>query len=353
MKRALITFVAALSIGVLSAQEDNDGFFASSNFSKPFLSEMHSVINKVELGFNKFNSEFDLLGEKSKFDRPMVELHVGYELPLYASGYSISKTERKWGFGARLPLSVHCLEDMWGPETAPVINTDYRFGGPKIMAIRKISDDKFIKNISLSWLTIFHECTHLGDELVIYRMDEKIPITRINVSYEFTELQLTLNDPVTRDENYQSFKLGIQYRISNRGLGWYSVRKDIEASDSVVIPASNYRTEFYAEYQLQRTTGFLASKRCVNVISFEVRDRLRYGYPIYNKVGTVWQAKEVKERMEFCFNLYVGYRFYPKIDRSNAVGLFFHAYRGVNPYGQLRNYPSYPFFGVSLTYEIF
>lgn len=33
------------------------------------------------------------------------------------------------------------------------------------------------------------------NEIVIYRKDENFPIARINVSYEYTEFQVTLNDP--------------------------------------------------------------------------------------------------------------------------------------------------------------
>jgi len=348
-------FMMALLTNSISAQDTIihawDGFILRSPYSNPFLSEMHSTLCKVELGYNKSYSEFDLLEEKTKFDRPMVELHVGFEAPIYAFGYGTKGSNRKWGFGLRLPLSVHVLEDMWGPETAPVINTDYRFGGPRMVAIRAISENRFIKNISFSWLTLFHECTHLGDEIVIYRMDENFPITRINVSYEFSEFQFTLNDPIKSDINYHSFRLGFLYRISNRGLGWFSVRKDVELTQELNIPATKFRSEYYAEYQFQRAKGFMANKRFVNVLSFEARNRVRYGYPIFKKVNGVWETKEIKEAMQLNFNFYFGYRFHPRLESCQSIGLFFHAYRGLNPYGQLRNYPSYPFLGLSLTYE--
>lgn len=329
-----------------------DGIGQSTNYSKPFLSEMHSTMCKAEVGYNKSYSEFDLLETKSKFSRPMAELHVGFDAPIYAYGYGTPGCYQKWGVGISFPLSVHVLEDLWGPETAPVINTDYRFGAPKLKAIYHVSDYNFIKNISLSWLPIFHECTHLGDEIIIYRIDENFPITRINVSYEYTEMQLTINDPIERDENYNSFRFGFAYRISNRGLGWYSVREDIEANKDIELKPSTHRSEYYIEYQAQRAKGFLASKRFVNVISMEVRNRLRYGYPLFVKdANGAWTSKAVNEQMELCYNLYAGYKFYPRVKQDQSLGLFLHAYRGLNPYGQLRNYPSYPFFGISITYE--
>jgi len=354
MKNLICILIVALFPSYLVAQDSitkiSDVFLLKTQYGKPLLSEMHSTICKMEAGFNKSYSEFDLLEEKSNFERPMVEVHVGFEAPIFASGYGTKGSNKNWGFGMTLPLSVHVLEDMWGPETAPVINTDYRFGGPRLFAIRNFTNGEFLKNISFSWLTLFHECTHLGDEITIYRVEENFPITRINVSYEYTEFQVTLNDPLKNDENYQTLRLGFLYRISNRGLGWYSVREDVELTQSLEIPASKYSAEYYVEYQFQRAKGFLASKRCVNILSFEARNRVRYGYPMFRKVDNEWETKNIKETMNFCFNLYFGYKFFPHLDGNQSIGLFFHAYTGLNPYGQLRNYPSYPFFAMSLIY---
>ncbi|HOT13379.1 MAG TPA: hypothetical protein PK252_01340 [Bacteroidales bacterium] len=358
IKKGFITFcLVTLPFVTLSSQDTTaiswDGFFESAAFAQPFVSEMHSNVSKAELGYNKSYSEFDLLEEGSKFNRPMVELHAGFDIPLFANFSRDIDNKNKWGFAASVPVSVHVLEDMWGSETAPVINTDYRFGSFKLRLIRYFPNNRFIKNISFSWLPIFHECTHLGDEITIYRKDENFPITRINVSYEYTEFQATINDPDRIRENCHSLRLGFSYRISNRGLGWFSVRKDAELTTDLDIPASKYRGEYYLEYQFQRTQGFLASKRFVNVLSFEVRYRLRYGYPLFKKVDEgKWETTEVKEGMLFNFNLYWGYKFYPKTNFNHAVGFYFHGYRGLNPYGQLRNYPGYPFFGISLIYEL-
>ncbi|HCL56304.1 MAG TPA: hypothetical protein DHW82_04755 [Spirochaetia bacterium] len=328
-----------------------DGLFESLPFGKPFLSEIHSTMIKVESGYSKSYKEFNLEEEAKSFDRPVVEVHLGIEIPLYALRFGEDRNGTpKWGFKITIPLSIHVLEDMFDPITAPVINTDYRFGSPRLGLLYNFEGDGFFKNISFNWLPLFHECTHLGDEITIYRMDQNLPITRINVSYEYTELQITLNDPDKLQDNVHSFRFGALYRISDRGLGWFSVRQDSEITQDVVIPPSKYRFEFYFEYQFQRTEGFLASERAVNVFSFELRDRVRYGYPIYKLENGAWVGKDVKESMMWTFNLYFGWKFYSK-SKENALGLFIHLYNGINPYGQLRNYPGYPFFGISLTYD--
>jgi hypothetical protein len=349
-----LAFLLVLSIPLYSQDTIHhswDGFIESASYAKPFISEMHSTVSKVELGYNKSYSEFNLLEQNSRFDRPMVEMHVGFDAPIYAITFGSVVNKPKWGIAVSLPLSVHVLEDMFDPVTAPVINTDYRFGSARIRAIRNFAGYGFFKNVSFSWLPVFHECTHLGDEITIFRMNDTFPITRINVSYEYTEFQITVNDPDADRETRHSFRFGWIYRISNRGLGWFSVRKGVETKSDLIIQPSNYRAEYYVEYQFQRTNGFLANKRFVNLISFEVRNRLRYGYPIFKKTDTGWETTEVTEKMQLNFNLYAGYKFYPHSTNSQSIGLFLHGYRGLNPYGQLRNYPGYPFFGLSLTYE--
>lgn len=328
-----------------------NGFMESAYFGKPFISEIHSTLTRIEAGYSKSFSEYNLLEQSSKFQRPFVELHLGIDAPLFAYKFGTAGESYKYGLAVSLPMSIHVLEDMWEPVTAAVINTDYRFGSPRIRIIRNFNEYKFIKNVSLSWLPIFHECTHLGDEIVIYRKDEKFPITRINVSYEYTELQLTLNDPDNSRENNHSFRLGGFYKISNRGLGWYSVRQDAELTQPIELKSSDYNYEIYLQYQYQRSSGFLASKQFMNVLSLEARDRLRYGIPMFKKVDTVWVTTDVKEKMQWNFNIYFGWRFYPKSNSNHSLGLLFHAYKGITPYGQLRNYPGYTFFGLSLIYE--
>ena len=352
---AILTIIMLICFTSISSSQGifealADGMLKSQNYSRPFVSQIHSTISKVEIGYNKSYDEYNLQEESKRFDRPVVEVHLGYEAPVFATNWGGTADKPKWGFAMTLPLSVHILEDMFEPVTAAVINTDYRFGSPKLLAIRYFEGDGFFKNISMTWIPMFHECTHLGDEIIIYRMDADFPVTRINVSYEYTEFQLTINDPDGTFDNNHSVRLGLVYRLSSRGYGWFDIEADALADKDYTIPESEQRAEYYAQYQYQRTEGFLASKRAQNVFSIEARHRVRYGYPIYMKEGDDWEVKEINETMMWTMNAYLGYRFYPK-SGGNSLGLFLHFYKGLNPYGQLRNYPSYGFLGLSLTYE--
>ena len=90
MRKSLFAiFVFCLAFSFTSYSQDTirpvwDGFLESAGYARPFISEMHSTISKVELGYNKSYSEFNLLEQNSRFDRPMVEMHVGFDAPLYA-----------------------------------------------------------------------------------------------------------------------------------------------------------------------------------------------------------------------------------------------------------------------------
>jgi hypothetical protein len=351
MTRAALLIGCLALPGVARGQEASgswsDGLLESVRYGKPFLSEMHSTVLKAEIGYSKSYAEFDLLEQSEKFARPVVEVHLGMEAPLFAA----SSANGRWGFAASLPLSVHVLEDMFEPVTAAVINTDYRFGAPRFTLLRRFAPGATIRNLSVSWLPIFHECTHLGDEVTIYRKDESFPITRVNVSYEYSELQLTLNDVEDPRAPHQSFRAGLATRISDRGLGWFSVRADTELTQPLDIPSSNLWVEWYLAYQGQWNQRVFASRRYAPVVSFELRQRPRYGYPLFKKTETGWDTIPVAESMDLTFNLYVGWKMFPKVRGDQSLGLYLHAYRGINPYGQLRNYPGYPFFGVSLAYE--
>jgi hypothetical protein len=249
------------------------------------------------------------------------------------------------------PMSVHVLEDMWEPETAPVIDTDYRYGSPQIGYIHNFSETDLIQNISFVLLPVGHECTHLGDEVVIYRKDNNLPITRINISYEYTEFFMTLNDPLASKDSAHSFRLGGLYRISDRGSGWFSIRPDIEASSTIEIEDSQYRHELYALYQFERSEGFLASKSIKNILSIEARNRVQYGVPIFKYEDGDWVQKDIEEQMVWTYNVYFGWEFSPKLNDTQSFGLYLHYYNGINPFGQLRNYPSYSFLGTTISYQ--
>jgi hypothetical protein len=341
----IIIFVA-LPLHVLAA----NGVLSTAQFGLPFVSEMSGTMNKVDLGYGTNRPEYDIsyTGEDYK---KFVDLQLGAQIPLYARTFEVDG-KPSWGIALSIPFSVHIWEDMWEEVTAPVLNNDYRFGLGTFRYIKYLESDHFIKNIGVNFAPINHECTHIGDELTIYRKDADLPITRVNISYEYSELSITLNDPNGSRETLHSFRLGTMIRISDRGQGWYGLRP--EEGDTSVLSVSDKRYEVYGEYQMQRTHGFLASGNVMNVASIEVRSRLKYGYPFLKEEanGVDWEEVTKSERMVPSVNAYFGWRYYPDVPGSaySNVGLYVNAYQGVNYHGMFRNM-KYGYLGLSIVIE--
>ena len=329
----------------------SDGLLRQINFGKPFLAEMHSTINKIEVGYHRDYGPYNLDDNFSYYKRPMVDIHLGFDAPLYSFDVGTINNKAKWSFGLSLPVSIHVLEDMWEPITAAVIDVDYRFGSPRLSAIRNFEGDKFIKNISFSWLPMFHECTHLGDELVLSLASIGYPMKRVNVSYEYTEVQITLNDPNGSLKNNHAFRLGARYRISNRGYGWFGTEGFAIDSSIVHFEQSTHRFEYNIEYQMQRSKGFLAGERAMNFFSIDISSRVKLGIPVYHKVDGNWVAKDKEEKTVMTLNTYLGWKFFAKDKTKHALGLYIHYYKGINTWGQLRNQGNYGYLGLALTYE--
>ncbi|MBN2693821.1 hypothetical protein JXR93_04080 [bacterium] len=338
----LVTFL-------IQAEGFGDSVFKKAKYGKPLISEIHGQFNKAEIGYDRNYDEYNMDDESTAMDRPVVIVDVGFDIPIFAMDFGV---DNSWGFTISLPMSMHILEDMFESKTAPLLDTDYRFGTPKVSFIKRFSKTGFIKNMTLTWFPMFHECTHLGDEIIIHRTDVNLPVIRANISYEYTELSLAINDPEDRKGNLHSFKIGGIYRISDNGYGWFSINEESEMQGDVDIEHSDNRFEYYFDYQFQRGEGFLAGKRAVNVFAIEARRRVRLGYPMFRSDGEGgWIVKDVKESMKWSFNVYLGYYFFPKEGEQEKIGMFIRFYQGVNPFGQMRNYPNYRFLGFSLTYN--
>ena len=98
---------------------------------------------------------------------------------------------------------------MFEEKTAPVINTDYWFG-TEIKIIKRLPENRYIKNIGFNMLPLFHESTHLGDEFSLHGYYEIPDFKRVNISYEAWKFSVILNDPDTLSGNVLSVKAGIQ-----------------------------------------------------------------------------------------------------------------------------------------------
>jgi Protein of unknown function (DUF1207) len=327
-KVVFIAMVLALSMSALKGQEAEHYFFKDSYILKPFLSEIRSTANKLEIaGLNKLDENYYVSDYAS---RPFMEVHLGTELPLYY----LLNNQKNFKFSISGYIANILLIDMFEMNTAPVINTDYFFG-LKAAAVKYI-DHPYIRNIGLKVVPIFHESTHVGDEFSLHGYQNLPDFRRVNVSYEAWEIAAVINDPDTIKSNLFSAKVGF-HGLWNTNKGYYTT--DSLETKGVMAPPSEKNYEYYLQLNLQRTHGFLCSDKWMNILSVEANNRLKFSYD-----------EGVKETRSWNINLYLGWKYISQKSGHN-VGFFFRYYAGIMPYGQFRNTGGFRYAGLSIVYH--
>ena len=327
--------------GILKKQ--NYGFLRSTQFCQPFVSEVENYRTQIEVNYASNCEEYDL-SNSGKALKVFQNTTIGCELPYFTKIYS-QNNKPIWGFGLNTVLSFHLWWDPLEVSTSPVLNTDYRFGSIQFKLI-KFLENKTLKNISVKIAPFNHESTHIGDELTLYRIRKDYPITRVNVSYEYSEFHLTLNDPNGEFENNQSLRFGYIYRI-NGSQDYYTVSKN--EGDSTLARPTGMKSEFYAEYNMTFKNKLTPFNKWITVFSFEFRNRARYNYPTYCTSSGNVNLTEIPDKRENTLNAYFGLKYIKK--NSPTLGIYIHGYYGINPYGQFRNRYDFKSLGLSFILE--
>jgi hypothetical protein len=309
--------------------------FGQRDFGKYFVSDIYAPVSKIHAGWGLNLSEYNISTSRYAVYVPYNETSLGVEIPVYyLSRKSAQGKQSK--FSVSVPISANIWFDFLEDETAPILNTDYRFALAEFNYFQETNWGP-IKNFSVKFIPLFHESSHIGDELTLFRVQNNQPVVRVNVSYEVAELALTINDVNKSMDNNHSFKLGIRTLI-NAKKGWYSIRP--AEGDVDLVVSSTKRAETYVQYQHQRTSGRIAGKRKHFIISAEVRNRVKFGYP-FDLPATVNAVENFgsSEEMRLSFNIYAGWKFKYDPDKYPNLGAFLRWYTGINPHGQFRNIP--------------
>jgi hypothetical protein len=347
LKRLLLALGLLAQTAHAQSIHTNSRFFSSAQFGRPFVAEMSSYLNKLEVGLGENHSEYDI-NPFTRVYKPFVEVHVGFSMPLFRrERYRDSTKVSAWAWS--VPVHFHLWWDALESSTAPILNTDYRFAVSEFRYIRYFRSRR-IRNMSVRFLPFAHESTHLGDELTIFRKSAALPLTRVNVSYEYAELAVGINDPDNSRETRRSVRVGAM-QLLNPQKGWYSV-SSADGDTSLFVP-SRRSSEFYVQYQSQRAQGFLTGKNVLNVLSVELRNRVRYGYPSYvTTASNDTEQVALDEARTWSVNGYFGWRFYPSDNLlARGIGFYVRGYAGIPPFGQFRNIPRYSFLGFSVVLE--
>lgn len=330
MKQALITFSLFFIFAASDAQQTE--WFSESEVNRVLWAEMYSPISKIE--FVNINTFHPLYYKEDADNRILNEIQTGMQIPILRHFAEIGKGE--WETAICFPMSAVLLIDMYETETAPVINNDYRFGWKVTSVFTPVnSEQKFIRNYSLTLVPIFHESTHIGDEFALHGYFNIPDFKRINVSYEAWQVFAGINRPAQNYTPHISAEIGYQ-RLMPYKKGFYNI-DSLEVKGSDVLLSEN-RDLWLFRIELQQAVN-LSRKRDISwFVSAELQRNIKFGYTSDNP-----------EKKSFSLNSYAGILL-PVLYSQRALSVHFRYYRGVMPYGQFRDTDGFSLYGFGISF---
>ena len=297
--------------------------------AQPYVAEMYSTLPKIELAkMNKFHP-FYLRGNPA--NRAVVDAQIGFQIPFLTVARDTPRGRFK---GTLMSLtSVNTLIDVMETETAPVVNNDYRMG-LKFFFQYYPDNSGWFKNYHLTFLPILHESTHIGDEFAIHSMNHHPDFMRVNIGYEVWQLFVGFNRHYDYHRPNLSAEIGYQRLLSGQD-GFYKIDNTEELQGHPIVPSKRRDGWFLrGEYNLPLSTN--PRNRTSFVFSTEIRHDIKMGYTTQNPESRTWLG-----------NFYAGFRM-PLAGSSYHAGIYLHHYRGVIPYGQLRDVDGFRMTGLSV-----
>lgn len=254
------------------------------------------------------------------------DIDVGAELPIV--GYDFGE---EGGVGLWIPIDFHMIED-FVDESAPIVNTDYRFSG-MLKYRRELGDNRAFA----ARLQFGHESTHLGDEFSIHAQQHS-PATfeRINVSWEYLDLGALYAWSV--NETTWNARGGVTMTVPF-GDSYYQTGPGSITTPGGLTESKNW-WDPYLGLELTRN-GALFHETYDLYASSELRWRSVYNY---HKVNP-----DSSEERQASVNLIVGIK--KNGTGKGGVGRaspFVRFYRGVNPHGQFRNQKDFTELGIGV-----
>lgn len=333
-KVLLMLLLTAFSLHITAQELPRKGFFCYAPYGRSLLADVHPNFARIDIAGFSNHTAYDY-SQSNKPWRMSVFGVMGMEAPIWRGEFQ----QNRFGVSFSITASSTIWLDIQEPTTAPVVNTDYRFGMPTTTFIHRLNKG-FLRNYSIAFSPYKHESTHIGDELQIQHMEQGYTLRRVNVSYNYAELAFTVNEPEDSWASCHTFRLSaaVLYNLSRRG---YNVTPADGPDQLLSQPTAPVEVWLQYQYQTKATQGGLQG-----IVSAEIRNRALYGYT-YNGEGTQ------DERRIFTYNLFAGLRInapnYSGVFSRFAVGV--RAYHGNCPYGQFRNLPKYTQIGLSLIFQ--
>lgn len=306
-------------------------FFPAGPLFNGYISESLSTVNSLEIQWvNKAPPGYPW--PEGYGNRPLVDIRLGMEVPV------VGGRSGHWAWYFGFPIGLHFITDMFQPDTAPVVNTDYWFGTRfEILYDLEIS---WPGNIGLRLLPVYHESTHLGDEVSLFWSQNDPGYYRINVSYEAWEATLCLNEWNGGADTALTLRIGLSGLWN--GDGYYSLPDDEEYGTSYASGdffPSRGRLEFLTQLQLQVPEGFPAIGKWEFQGGVEVRNRILLDY-----------FSNAEELRAWTVTSSLGWYRYPENWKGRYMGFHLRILAGQNPHGQYRE--QYGYFSIGTGFSL-
>lgn len=331
-------------------------------YGHSLYADEHPDYMRLDMGAVSYKPETNFGGSNAKYSAQMFAV-FGARISIW----SMDLQKRRFGLNVSQTASAHMWMDISEHTTSPVVNTDFRIAVPTFTFIHRLQGEEavpFLKNYSIQFCPFKHESTHIGDEMVLQRNDKGYALRRVNVSYNYMELDVTLNEPEDRYAQTHTFRVGALVLLDPR-QGWYwldSRDGDVNniASNSPVrtnsiginerYGPSGLPFEAWLQYQYQSNCskhGFQA------IVSAEVRNRARYGYSLLETTHAAEPREAWADPRRFTYSVFVGARYnmphYDGYFSRFAIGI--RAYHGNCPYGMFRNVDNFSHIGFCVVYQ--
>ena len=341
MKKIASLFIAALIRIPEMSYFQEFTMFRHTPYGKSFLADSHPAFLRLDVSAHTNNPIYDF-GKTGKSYRPQALGLFGIDIPIFR----FESADKKHAIASSLELSANLWLDLFESLTAPVVDTDYRIGAPTFIYMMRLGDG-FAKNWSVSWSPFKHESTHIGDELQIQRMENEYVLRRVNVSYNYTELAVTLNEPENRYLSLHSFRAGVML-LWKPEKGWYDVNEKAGDGNSKAVHPTRSPWEGYLQYQFQSNAsknGFAA------VVSVEIRNRVLYGYDL--TLTDISADKSGSDSRRFTYNIFAGFKYNIPGYEGYFSKLMFgvRAFHGICPFGMFRSIDNYSQIGPCLIFQ--
>lgn len=262
--------------------------------------------------------------------RRVWDIDLGAELPVFGweSEDSLGGRvgEGEIGVGLWVPIDFHMIED-FVDESAPIVNTDYRFGGMVKLQYGLSADEWLAVRIFVG-----HESTHRGDEFsIVGQRTFRRTFERINVSWEYLDIGMLYEREAwsVRGGVTATVPFGGGYYETGPGTVTQSPVGPVTESKNWIDPYAGFDTEW--EKRKRKWAAYLSG---------ELRWRSVYDY---HKADP-----NAAEERQPSINLIAGVKKTGDAKGLGRASPFVRLYWGVNPHGQFRNQKDYTEAGIGL-----